>query len=282
MQISRATTRNRTFVPPDRASRANAEPIRQAGTPEWSAEDRRLLDDVLLDSSRRSFELMTSFSQTSEGNCASFAVIKAAMQAYGNDVIPMVQVTEDGYRLTLQDESQLQLTQAQLAQAARQMKAKGVSSDERSYAIFLYAALAQRQAEQSGQDYSRALDDLGAGQYPPHIAGLLGLEGEVQMLPVGQAPQRSGVVQFSSEHAVYSDNPDGTCVQDRYGSSIPCDGTDGNVYKDRPWATNQILGAFAFRARGEDENMLGEALRRFGNLFCTGEVAVNYLVDVLH
>lgn len=209
---------------------------------EWTAEDDQMLDKCVSasasggDHSAEFNKIAQDFGQTTEGNCASVACIKAALDKYGTKVFTTVQKSGDGYQVQLQDGKSVSVSRAELAQAAQAAKFKGKPNEAKSMAVLMYAVIAKQAAaegHEGARDFGSALKTLANGENPKAVAKMLGLKTrEVSVNEAGQAPQ--GAVAWSGRHAVYTAG--GTT--DKYGQNSSFDGTDTHG--------RRLTGAFEF------------------------------------
>ncbi len=222
------------------ANKANA----QGHNGEWTAQDEQLLDQAVSAGATRGpgaasgdfDKLAKDFGQTSEGNCASVAVIKAALDKYGTKVFNTVTKNGGGFQVGLQDGKTVTVTREELAQAAKAAKFKGSPNAAKSMAVLMYAVIAKQAAaegHEGARDFGSALKTLANGENPKRVAKMLGLKTkDVSVNQAGQAPQ--GAVAWSGRHAVYTAN--GTT--DQYGKEAAFNGTDTRG--------RQLTGAFEF------------------------------------
>jgi len=217
---------------------------------EWTAEDEQHLDQAVQvgashgagpaagNTSGEFDKLAKDFGQTSEGNCASVAVIKAALDKYGTKVFSSVQKSGGGYAVQLQDGKSVNVTREELAQAAKAAKFKGKPNAAKSMAVLMYAVIAKQAAAQGhegARDFQSALKTLANGENPKRVGKLLGLGNKMKDVSVSEAGQaQDGAVAWSGRHAVYTAK--GTT--DQYGKEAGFNGTDTRG--------RQLTGAFVF------------------------------------
>jgi hypothetical protein len=159
------------------------------------------------------------------------------MATYGTRVLDQVKPTKDGgYDVTMKDGHRVSLSPAEMSQAKRGAEFKGDDSPEKAYATLCFAAMAKRgQAEgfrRAGADrsYQSTIDRLDTGAHIRDTARLLGLKDRI-------APYKPGVPSFVAEskaHAVFIHSPSNSrWAQDRWGTRIPYDKTDGIGHLDK-------------------------------------------------
>ncbi|MBS2040193.1 hypothetical protein JST97_34720 [bacterium] len=120
-------------------------------------------------------DLITGWRQTREGNCASVAAIKAAMNQYGSDVFRDVQRTADGYQVQLKDGRQVNLSNDEFALARGQAQFAGRDPQALAYAELCYSVLAKQHATNHGVSLMSSCFDLNNGFDPRDAARALGL-----------------------------------------------------------------------------------------------------------
>lgn len=167
--------------------------------------------------------LFEDFGQSQEGNCASIAVIKAAMDKYKGKVFSSVTKQGDGYSVSLQDGGNVQVSKQDLATAAKHAKFKSKKpSEAKSMAVLMYAVIGKQAAKENGGNFESALSSLGKGKDPRQVAKWLGLGNKIREVNPNEKGQEA-VVAWNGSHAVYID--DGTKT-DSYGAPKAADGTD--------------------------------------------------------
>lgn len=213
----------------------------QGGQGQWGPEDEQMLDKAVSDtgggqsgapgagagvgaSGKEEFNhLFEEFGQSQEGNCASVAVIKAAMDKYKGKVFNSVSKQGDGYSVSLQDGGNVQVSKADLATAAKHAKFKSNKpSEAKSMAVLMYAVIGKQAAKENGGNFESALSSLGKGKDPRQVAKWLGLGNKIRDVNPNEKGQEA-VVAWNGSHAVYID--DGTKT-DSYGTPKAADGTD--------------------------------------------------------
>ncbi|MDQ7826267.1 MAG: hypothetical protein RDV48_25925 [Candidatus Eremiobacteraeota bacterium] len=189
-------------------------------------------------------DIMDGFNQGTEGNCASIAVIKAAMDKYGTGVFQDVQKTADGgYNVKLRDGRDVQLT-AQEYQTAQQMAGfEGKGGDEQQFATLCYGVMAKGALAENNEgckDYMGACKSLNDGEWPNDTARYMGLQNDMMPLDPQNLGGQDGVVGWNTKHAIYMDNQGGNLMSDHYGEAYNYDGTDT--------FNRQLTDAFTFKA----------------------------------
>lgn len=217
----------------------------QGGQGQWGPEDEQMLDKAIQDTGggqnggsapaagagpmsastgKESFNhIFEEFGQSQEGNCASIAVIKAAMDKYKGKVFNSVSKQGDGYSVSLQDGGNVQVSKQDLATAAKHAKLKSSKpSEAKSMAVLMYAVIGKQAAKENGGNFESALSSLGKGKDPRQVAKWLGLGNKIREVNPNDKGQEA-VVAWNGKHAVYID--DGTKA-DSYGQAKSNDGTD--------------------------------------------------------
>lgn len=204
----------------------------------WGPKDQEMLDKAITSSSvadpSKYDKLFSQFGQSTEGNCASTAVIKAALDKYDGKVFQSVQKTGTGYTVQMQDGKSVQISQTELQSAAKAAKFKGEANEVKSMAILMFAVIAKRGSSEGMGSFDSMLKNLDNGFSCKTAAKLLGLGNKIRNVSVGEAGQKDGVVAYSGKHAVYVDQG----KTDHYGSAKGFDGTDTNG--------GRLSGAFEF------------------------------------
>lgn len=165
-------------------------------------------------------KLFSQFGQSQEGNCASIAVIKAALDKYKGKVFQEVKKSGDGYDIKMQDSKAVKVTKADLQKGAKEAKFKGESSEVKSMAILMFTAMAKRGAEEGGGSMDAVLKDMNNGFDPKKSAQMLGLGQKIK--EVDPNSSEDGVVAWNDRHAVYQDSG----KADSYGTAKAANGTD--------------------------------------------------------
>lgn len=202
---------------------------------------------------------ISSWRQTKEGNCATVAVSKAATDAMGTRAFQEVLPTPEGFRVTLRDGTEVDLTVEELEQAMEMSAFKGTNDAALAFGTLQYAVTADQALEaghENSETYADALEALNNGESPNRVAGFLGLQDDKvgissqQLRPRGGSPAfggRDSVVAWSRKHAVFADKTANGHTVDHYGKGERYDGTDTNgAYRHRDRGNN-IVKAFSFK-----------------------------------
>ena len=197
---------------------------------------------------------LKSWRQTNEGNCASVACIKAAVDRFDDKVFKSVNKTEDGkgYDIQMRDGYKLNLSQSELNTATNSSRFRKISGDNGltdtqkqsglDFANLAYAAMAKRAANErfkGVRSFKGALNDFENGYYPPSSAKLLGLEDYVQNVNSKDLGNQDSVTAWNGRHAIFVDrDANGKHFEDNWGKP---------VRYDRATAGARISGAFTFK-----------------------------------
>jgi hypothetical protein len=118
--------------------------------------------------------LITSWRQGREGNCASVAVIKAAMHKWGNKVFADQKLASDGgFDVRMRDGKQIHVSPQELAAARRMSHFVGRDSKAFDYANLVYASMAKRallERHEGARTFSQACHSLNNGEMPSYPA----------------------------------------------------------------------------------------------------------------
>lgn len=207
--------------------------VKVSPTPEpgrqWGAQDEKALNDVL-QSGGPFTDLYGGVRQTDRGNCASTAVIKAAMDTYGVDVFSSVEkLPRGGYAVEMQDGTRIELNRAELEAAATGAHFEGNEAGTRAFANLAYAAMAKRAqmlGHEGAQTYAEALRSLANGEQTKQVPRYLGLSDKVKYIDVDQIQDHDGVVAWGNGHAVFVDEKNGAHFTDAWGQARAFDGTN--------------------------------------------------------
>jgi hypothetical protein len=179
-------------------------------------------------------QLFGQFGQSKEGNCASVAVIKAALDKYDGKVFQSVSKTANGYDVTQQDGKKLTISKDELKTAAKFADFKGKPNEAKSLAVLCFATIAKRGSQEGMGSFDQALKKLDSGFDPKKAAQLLGLGNKIKEVDPKTAANQDGAVAWNNVHAVYEDHG----KTDSYGTAKTADGTDTRGH--------QLTNAFVF------------------------------------
>lgn len=179
-------------------------------------------------------QIFGQFGQSKEGNCASVAVIKAALDKYDGKVFQSVSKTANGYDVTQQDGKKVTISKDELKTAAKFADFKGKPNEAKSLAVLCFATIAKRGSQEGMGSFDQALKKLDSGFDPKKAAQLLGLGNKIKEIDPKSAANQDGAVAWNNVHAVYEDNG----KTDSYGTAKAADGTDTRG--------NKLTNAFVF------------------------------------
>ncbi|MHC9543471.1 MAG: hypothetical protein AB9903_28505 [Vulcanimicrobiota bacterium] len=196
-----------------------------------------------------------AFGQGREGNCATVAVIKAGMDAFGDDLFKTDDFNSEtgAHSLGLRDGSSLQISKDDYETARRNTNFNGAGGKDDEYATLYYSAVAKNLMQNNGYaDMQQACDDLNDGFDARQSAKMLGLGGDIHNIDKS-AITSTGIKEDELEkhdaivarrtgvHAIYIDNDEKEGLQsDHYGTMVKYDGTD-------TWDGEYLNDAFAFK-----------------------------------
>lgn len=214
-------------------SAADLDQIANAPSPEAGAqftlEDQAALDRVLSGESKISDDLFRSFSQTDRGNCASTALIKAAMSKFGGQIFQNVEKLPDGsYNVTMKDGFHENISPGELEAAATAQHYAGASHETKGLATLSYASMAKRawaMHHQGAETYGQALLSLNDGEIAGNVPLYLGLEHHVDYINVDEVGQHDQAVVSGNGHAYFvQKGPDGKLTGDKWGTPTAYEG----------------------------------------------------------
>lgn len=192
----------------------------------WGQQDEMALDRAIeggspTDKSQYD-QIFSQFGQSQEGNCASVAVIKAALDKYEGKVFQEVKKSGDGYDIKMQDGKSVKVSKGELTRAAKAADLKGKPSEVKSMAILMFAAMAKRGSEEGMGNFDAVLKDMNNGFDPKKSAQLLGLGQKIKEVDPQSAGKNDAVVAWDNKHAVYVDEG----KTDSYGQAKSFDGSN--------------------------------------------------------
>ena len=219
-------------------SAADLDQIAYSPSPEVGAqfalEDQAALDRVLSGETPLSDDLIQSFRQTDRGNCASTALLKAAMHEFGSNVFESVEKLSDGsYNVTMKDGFRENISPAELEAAATATHYAGGTNETRSYATLSFASMAKRafaMGHEGAETYGQALLSLNDGEVAGNVPLYLGLQHHVDYISVDEVGQHDHAVVSGNGHAYFVEKqPDGQLIGDKWGTPT---GYQGRVHID--------------------------------------------------
>jgi len=197
----------------------------------WGAEDEAYLEKAIQGAANGNPDngdqveydkIFSQFGQSQEGNCASVAVIKAALDKFKGKIFDEVRKVGPGYEVGLQNGKSVSIDRRELQMAAREADFKGKPSEAKSMAVLSFAVIAKCHAEKGKGSFERALKDLNDGFQPREAAELLGLGHRIREVDPSSAGNKDSVVAWNDKHAVYVDSG----KTDSYGQARSFDGTN--------------------------------------------------------
>jgi len=196
---------------------------------QFTPEDQAALDRVLSGESPISDDLFSSFSQTNRGNCASTALIKAALHEFGPNVFQSVEKLPDGsYDVTMKDGFHENISPSELEAAATATHYAGSSHETKGIATLSYASMAKRawaMGHQGAETYGQALLSLNDGEIAGNVPLYLGLEHHVDYISVDDVGKHDHAVVSGNGHAYFVEKQaDGQLIGDKWGEATPYKG----------------------------------------------------------
>ena len=202
---------------------------------------------------------ISSWRQTKEGTCATVAVSKAATDAMGTRAFKEILPTPEGFKVTLRDGTEVNLSVQELEEAMAVSAFKGTNDAALAFGTLQYAVTADQALEaghENAENYSDALGALNNGESPNRVAGFQGLQDDMvgissqQLMPQSTSSAfggRDSVVAWSRKHAVFADKASSGHTVDHYGRGERYNGTDTNGDYRRRDRGNNIVKAFSFK-----------------------------------
>lgn len=193
---------------------------------QFTSEDQAALDRVLSGESPISDDLFSSFSQTDRGNCASTALIKAALHEFGPNVFGSVEKLPDGsYNVTMKDGFRENISPSELEAAATATHYAGDSHETKGIATLSYASMAKRawaMGHQGAETYGQALLSLNDGEISGNVPLYLGLQHHVDFIDVDDVSKHDHAVVYGNGHAYFVEKQaDGQLFGDKWGAATP-------------------------------------------------------------
>ena len=231
---------------------------------QWSDADRAFLERSLQSDPEHFRGFNSEWRQGGQGNCASVATIKAAMDRYDNKVFDEVKATEGGgYDITMQDGYRLNLSRQEMDLANSMSDFRGNGGEAQAYATLCYGAIGKRAQMENGGSYRGHLQSLNSGYNPNRAARYLGLGDKTVHVNPHTLNGQDSCVAWSGAHAVFVDRDRaGNHTADRFGQQRLWDGTDqvGN------WASHAFtLQPRAYPSEQHEVGPLADAAPRQGS-----------------
>lgn len=217
-------------------------PLPESGL-QFTPEDRAALERLLRGETTLDSDLFRSFYQTDRGNCASTAVIKAAMHTFGAQVFEQVVIESDGsYSVTMRDGFHLSLSPSEMEAAATGAHYQGDDPATRGLATLAYASMAKRawaMGHEGAQTYGEALLSLNNGENTNLVPTYLGLRHHLDFISLSEVAQEDSAVVSGSGHAYFVERQEGGGLMgDKWGTATPY---AGRVFIDEGARQDQAL-----------------------------------------
>ena len=161
-----------------------------------SKEDQDFFERVLNISDEDLQNQTTDWYQTTEGNCVTVTVAKAAADALGTEVFSSLEKTSGGLKIGLRDGEEVEVSAAELQAARSASDFKGRDEDALSFGTVIYAAVAKRALEEKhegARSYQDALRSLNNGEQVRNVIDLAGLENHSTRVSTGDLDGCGGV-----------------------------------------------------------------------------------------
>ncbi|MCW5872737.1 MAG: hypothetical protein KIS61_36140, partial [Candidatus Eremiobacteraeota bacterium] len=219
--VNSSNYRDGTISADDLDQIANA-PSPEAGA-QFTVEDQAALDRALSGEVPISDDLIGSFQQRDRGNCASTALIKAAMHEFGAGLFQNVEKLPDGsYNVTMRDGFHENISRSELEAAATATHYQGATSETKSLATLSFASMAKRafaMGHEGARTYGQALLSLNDGEITGNVPQYLGLQGHVDFINVGDVGEHDHAVVYGNGHAYFVERQeDGQMIGDKWGT----------------------------------------------------------------
>jgi len=162
--------------------------------------------------------------QTTEGNCASIATVKAAVDCYGKaGVFNKIKKNADGsYDIKLQNGRDVHITKAELekTKSGSDFKELGKGSDIKFANLAFSVMIKENQRMYGMSSFTKSMNDLNSGEFPIKCASYLGIpKGQIEHLTNKSKRGKDSICAWNSAHAVMVDSKkSGSHVYDSYGS----------------------------------------------------------------
>ena len=218
----------------------------------WGPGSEAALDRALENGDWANDDMFDGFSQTDMGNCVSTAIIKGAMDHYGNEVFDEVSKNEDGgYTVTLQDGQNVSVTREEMEATAAGTHYESENPEMRAYATLSYAVMAKRSQEMGHDDsrtFGEALNSLANGENPEDTPAFLGLQNNVRRVDIEDVKGMDGVVAWGDGHCVYVDTINGQTFGDAWGTRKTYDGSNyvTQEHEDGTQEIGELHDAYVF------------------------------------
>ena len=209
-------------------------------------------------------DLIGAWRQTTEGNCVTVGVTKAACDTYGTKIFKKIKSDDNGIQVKLQNGKDIKLSWSELSLARDYSDFRGSNEAALAFGTLVYAVAAksaQNVRHEGATSYSRALNSLNNGEYVKDVASFLGLEEKLVKVDTETLDGKDGIVAASNGHVIYVNRgADGKYYADSYGTSEPYNETDtngsyygfGGLFRKRRYVSSHaIYSAYALKPLNE-------------------------------
>jgi hypothetical protein len=177
-------------------------------------------------------DLIGAWRQTTEGNCVTVGIAKAACDAYGKNVFKKIKSDDDGIQVKLHNNKEIKLSWSELSTARDYSDFRGSNEAALAFGTLIYAVAAKSalNAKHEGSTtYKRALVSLNNGEYVNRVVGFLGLEDKLVKVNSADLEEHDAIIAASKVHVVYINlGEDGKHYTDSYGKPKVYNRTDTN------------------------------------------------------
>ena len=215
---------------PDRRPRLNL--THALAAPQTTENDREFYELGLKVKKGDMQDLIGAWRQTTEGNCVTVGVTKAACDIYGSKLFKKIKNNDEGIQVKLQNGEDISLSWDELSLARKYSDFRGSNEAALAFGTLVYAVAAkgaQNVGHEGARSYSRALVSLNNGEYVKDVASFLGIEDKLQKVDTETLDDKDGIIAASNGHVIYVNRgADGKHYADSYGSSELYNETDTN------------------------------------------------------
>jgi len=221
--------------PSSAAAKSNDAPFNVAhalAAPQTIEDDREFFEHGLKVKQGDMEDLIGAWRQTTEGNCVTVGIAKAACDAYGTKVFKKIKSDDDGIQVKLHNNAEVKVTWKELGLARDYSDFRGSNEAALAFGTLIYAVAAKRALEaghEGSSTYKRALVSLNNGEYVNRVVKFLGLEDKLVKVNSADLENHDAIIAASKVHVVYINlGEDGKHYTDSYGKPRPYNRTDTN------------------------------------------------------
>ena len=221
--------------PANAATNSNSTPVNLAhalAAPQTTENDREFFELGLKVKKGDMEDLIGAWRQTTEGNCVTVGIAKAACDAYGTKVFKKIKSDDDGIAVKLHNDAEVKLSWKELGLARDYSDFRGSNEAALAFGTLIYAVAAKRALEaghEGSSTYKRSLVSLNNGEYVNRVVKFLGLEDKLVKVNSADLEDHDAIIAASKVHVVYINlGEDGKHYTDSYGKPRPYNRTDTN------------------------------------------------------